>query len=130
MLNTIPGKYAQSAVASSQGLLGNGRDVWHFRPSSMRELGKRYARAILKLSDNTFIARKGGSVGIAPKAVQANALIPFASGSDAKIFTLDGKQKASGNSDGQDVNAGNVYLIKGSNGSKLEVLGAYPDPAK
>jgi hypothetical protein len=123
MLNGIPAKYANLAVASSKGLSGNGRDVWHFNPASMRELGRRYARGLLSLADRNFIARKGGIVGLAPKPIQANALIPPGTwGKDADLFTVDGKRKT-GDAEARNLNGGSLYLIKGSNGSTLQVLG-------
>jgi hypothetical protein len=55
----MPSKYLYCAAALSQGLKGNGKDIWHFNPSSMRELGKRYTRGLLSVASPDFILRKG-----------------------------------------------------------------------
>ena len=44
----LPGKVSNTAFVSSEGL--KGQDRWHFNTESMKELGKRYATAILKLT--------------------------------------------------------------------------------
>jgi hypothetical protein len=125
-LNTLiagmPAKYPSVGMASSQGLSGNGKDVWHFNPSSMRELGRRYAKALLALSDKTFIPRKGGTVGIgskAAKAVQLNAIVPDAG--EMQVFSLDGKQVPAEKAAGRKGLSGDGFLIRASNGKPLQV---------
>lgn len=126
-LNTLiagmPAKYPKVGLASSQGLSGNGKDVWHFNPTSMREIGRRYAKALLALSDNTFIPRKGGSVGLkakAPSAVSSNAIVPDAG--ERRVFSLDGKQVPAENAQSSEGASGDGFLIRASNGKSLQIL--------
>ncbi len=44
----LPGKVKNTAFVSSDGL--KGQDRWHFNTASMKELGKRYAEAMIKLN--------------------------------------------------------------------------------
>jgi hypothetical protein len=116
MVAAMPGKYPNVGLASSQGLSGNGKDVWHFNPTSMRELGRRYAKGLLSLTDNTFIPRKSSAVGIASK--RSPHAIPFAEAvekSGKGIYTPDGRQSP--------LDAPNEgFILKGSDGSTLQVL--------
>ena len=115
-------KYSNTGYASSQGLVGNGRDVWHFNPSSMREIGKRYARALLSLSDATFIPRKN-SVGIVTKQLKAasnDALKILIK--DGETYDLNGRQKKLDDSKGQSQNTENFYLLRGINGSQTQLI--------
>jgi Carbohydrate esterase, sialic acid-specific acetylesterase len=123
MIAGMPAKYPQVGMASSQGLSGNGRDIWHFNPSAMRELGRRYAKALLALSDNTVIPRKSGSVGLAPKPAQGfgpYGILPEKE--NLKVFSLDGKQLPAENVPTREGASRDVFLIKGSNGKALQVL--------
>lgn len=123
LLAGMPAKYPNVGLASSQGLSGNGRDVWHFNPTSMRELGRRYAKALLSLSDNTVIPRKGGNVGIfnkTPRAAWSNALMPEAG--ELRIFSLDGKQLPADKGAAKEELSGDAFLIRGSNGKSLQIL--------
>lgn len=123
LLAGMPGKYPNIGMASSQGLSGNGRDVWHFNPTSMRELGRRYAQALLSLSDNSSIPRKGGSVGIfakSPRAAWPNNLLPETG--EMKVFSLDGKRIPSDKAAAGEENSGDAFLIRGSKGKSLQVI--------
>ncbi|HEX2959956.1 MAG TPA: sialate O-acetylesterase, partial [Chitinispirillaceae bacterium] len=128
MVNGIPAKYPNSAVASSQGLSGNGKDVWHFRPSSMRELGKRYARAVLSLTDHTFIPRKGDVTGVynSSKSEIASTSDIFSTQKDIKIYSLSGKliqQYASNKITGaKSLNSGHVYIVAPNSYSKTRLM--------
>ncbi len=123
LLAGMPAKYPKVGLASSQGLSGNGRDVWHFNPSSMRDLGRRYAMALLSLSDNTVIPRKGGNVGInakAPKAARPNTLLPEEG--EMKVFSLDGKRVPTEKAAATDGLSSDAFLIRTSNGKSLQIL--------
>jgi hypothetical protein len=51
--------YPSCGLASSLNLGVQTDDPYHFNPEGMRELGKRYAKALLSLSSNEYIPRKG-----------------------------------------------------------------------
>jgi hypothetical protein len=92
MVDGLPAKYKNCAVASSAGLVGNGRDVWHFTAAGFQEFGTRYAKAFLSLAPDSWVPRKG-SVAID----RDNLLMqPASAGSktpaeELKIISLDGK---------------------------------------
>jgi len=91
MVDGLPAKYKNCAVASSQGLVGNGRDVWHFTSASFQEFGARYAKAYLSLASAAWEPRSGAvSIDknnlLASPAAGAN----FTEG-ELKIISLDGK---------------------------------------
>jgi hypothetical protein len=123
MIAGMPAKYPKVGMASSQGLSGNGRDIWHFSPSAMRDLGRRYARAMLSLSDNAFISRKGGSVGIAARDQRAAGLPnPMSGAKEMKVFSLDGRlisEEKAAASEGNP--AGDAFLIRVSKGKPLQL---------
>lgn len=123
MIAGMPAKYPKVGMASSQGLSGNGKDVWHFNPSSMRDLGRRYAAALLSLSDNTAIPRKGGNVGIIakpPEGTITNVLLPKAG--EMKVFSLDGKRVPAEKAAGKEEHSSEAFLIRASNGKTLRIL--------
>ncbi|MEO7426987.1 MAG: sialate O-acetylesterase [Fibrobacteria bacterium] len=92
LVDGLPAKYKKCAVASSQGLVGNGRDVWHFTPASFQELGIRYAKAFLSVADQASVPRQG-TVSISGKNLLAKPYAPGSEfpGDDLKIISLDGK---------------------------------------
>lgn len=123
LLAGMPAKYPNVGMAASLGLSGNGQDVWHFNPTSMRELGRRYAKALLSLSDNTVIPRKGGGVGIIAKTQRAagpNFLLSEAA--EMKTFSLDGRLIPSDKAAARKELSGDAFLIRGSNGKPLNTL--------
>lgn len=91
MVDGLPAKYHNCAVASSQGLVGNGHDVWHFTSAGFQEFGTRYAKAYLSLASNAWEPRSG-SVSIDKNNLLASpaAGVNFTEG-ELKIISLDGK---------------------------------------
>lgn len=92
MVDGLPAKYKNCAVASSSGLVGNGRDVWHFTPAGFQEFGVRYAKAFLSLASPEWVPRKG-TVSIDRNNLlmqPASAGSPYP-GDELKIISLDGK---------------------------------------
>jgi hypothetical protein len=92
VVDGLPAKYPNSAVASSSGLVGNGRDVWHFTPAGFQEFGIRYAKAYLSLANDAWEPRRG------PVSIDRNNLLmqPASAGSgipgdELKIISLDGR---------------------------------------
>lgn len=92
MVDGLPAKYKNCAVASSSGLVGNGRDVWHFTPAGFQEFGIRYAKAFLSVASEAWVPRKG------PVPINRNNILiqPASSasgipGDELKIISLDGK---------------------------------------
>lgn len=92
MVDGLPAKYQNCAVATSSGLVGNGRDVWHFTSAGFEELGVRYAKAFLSLASETWVPRRN-SVSIDRKYWLADPVSAGAGFPDAelKIISLDGK---------------------------------------
>lgn len=129
MIAGMPAKYPQVGMASSQGLSGNGRDVWHFSPSGMRDLGRRYARSLLALADPAYIPRKGGNVSILVKPPRAqysvdeilNPILPHAR--EVSVFTLDGKLRSYSNIlEPSHKPSQASFQIRGSRGEVLQVM--------
>jgi hypothetical protein len=89
MVDGIPAKYANCAVASSQGLSGNGLDVWHFTSASFREFGKRYAKALLSVASPSFIPRKNTSNTVNERV--AKVIDVKSATSSIKVYTLNGR---------------------------------------
>jgi hypothetical protein len=132
MITEFPKKYPNSAAVSSSGLKGNGRDIWHFNPSSMRELGKRYARAVLSIADNNFIPRKGSVSTQTPKISRAVSSLTVKSWDyEAQLFSLDGKvisQTTKFDKAGRHsiLHSGNMYLVTRKPGAKTQLLLVLP----
>jgi hypothetical protein len=100
-------------------------DPYHFNPEGMRELGKRYAQAFLKLADNKYVPRKGSVEVITPKVQRAVSTVAVnAWKNEANIFTLDGKLVSSLPSSGamSDVRPGSVYLVKRNHGTDVHLM--------
>lgn len=90
LVNQLASEYPHCAVASSNGL--KRKDQYHFNIEGMREMGKRFANAILSLSDNTYIPRKG-TVHIKEfknSAVASGRSVRSWNG-DLVVYSLDGK---------------------------------------
>lgn len=88
-INQLASQYPNCKVASSKDLPGNGRDPYHFNPTGMRELGKRYANQLLSLASQEFIPRKGTTRTVLPRAAQHRDLQL----TDARIciYSLNGR---------------------------------------
>lgn len=91
-VNKLPSKIPNSAVVSAKGLKPRNPDDSyraHFDTPSMRELGKRYAKALLSISSQDYIPRK-----LPPVAVQKPKAAPVMAksiGNNAVIYSLDGR---------------------------------------
>jgi len=92
MVDGLPAKYKNCAYVSSSGLVGNGRDVWHFTSASFQEFGTRYAKAYLSLASSAWEPRQGTtSINKSKLLMQpASAGANFPDG-ELKIISLDGK---------------------------------------
>ncbi len=90
MVDGLPAKYAHCAVASSAGLVGNGKDVWHFTAAGFQELGTRYAKAYLSLSSATWEPRNG-SVSIRNNLRMMPVSGQDLSAGELEIISVDGR---------------------------------------
>jgi hypothetical protein len=106
LVDGLPAKYKKCAVASSAGLVGNGRDVWHFTPASFQELGIRFAKAFLSVADQAWVPRQG-TVSIGGKNLRMEPYTPGSEfpGDALKIISLDGKILGTLKSKDQDAKA-------------------------
>jgi hypothetical protein len=114
MVDSLPSVYAHSAVASSSGLTGNGKDVWHFTTAGFRELGKRYANALLSVSSSDFIPRKGSVKTINTQLTNYPDLKLAAT--NVSVYSLNGRMVRSfsgtdGISTFQRQNTNGVYIV-------------------
>jgi hypothetical protein len=59
-VNTLPQKIKNCSVVSANGITARNPDKWraHFSTEGMREFGKRYAVAFLKMAGNNYVPRK------------------------------------------------------------------------
>jgi hypothetical protein len=89
IVDGLPAKYQHCAVASSQGLVGNGKDVWHFTSAGFQELGIRYAKGLLSVADAGFIPRKSAVQTIPVRARQYPDLKSSPGGFN--VFSLNGR---------------------------------------
>jgi len=91
MVDGLPSKYKNCASVSSSGLVGNGRDVWHFTSASFQEFGTRYAKAYLSLASPAWEPRNGSvSIDRNNLLMQPAAGAKFSDG-ELKIISLDGR---------------------------------------
>jgi hypothetical protein len=100
-------------VASSAGVTVQSDDSWHFNAAGMRELGRRYALALLALSSSSYIPRKGTGV-ITERAVMYRAMKSATSG--LRVYSLNGRAiRAYSATDAgnalRNLNAGGVYIV-------------------
>ncbi|NLG19320.1 MAG: sialate O-acetylesterase [Fibrobacter sp.] len=126
-LKKLANEYPSCAVASSAGLLGNGKDVWHFTPDGMTELGKRYAKAFLSLASPDYVPRQGTVSVATPKTPKTVPVATVKSWKDeARIFTLDGKVvpsfQFSGKTALSGVRPGNMYLVTRNNNTGVKLM--------
>jgi hypothetical protein len=103
IVDGLPGKYSNCAVASSQGLVGNGRDVWHFTPAGFQELGIRYAKGFLSVASPSYMPRKGTSNTINKRVEMFQAVKSATSG--VRVYSLNGRAIGLYSS----ANAGNAF---------------------
>jgi hypothetical protein len=127
LIINLPKKYANSAAVSSTGLVGNGKDIWHFNPSSMRELGRRYARSLLSIADNKFIPRKGSVFVKSPKiqrAIYSQSLKSL--NESVRIYSLNGKMVSQCSNNDQNalkgLQPGSIYIVKRNSGTSAQLL--------
>jgi hypothetical protein len=99
--------YPNCGVASSAGLAVQSDDGFHFAAAGMREFGKRYANAFLKIAGASYVPRKGTSHIIAEPAASQRACLYQAmtsASSSVKVYSIDGRLMKSISAS----NAGNV----------------------
>jgi hypothetical protein len=120
--------YPNCAVASSKDLVGNGKDTWHFTAAGMRELGKRYAKALLSLAGNDLIPRKGNVAVIGLKGTISSVAVRTWTEGTA-VYSLDGKiltllNTSSNAQSWRAMRPGKVYLVlrKSGNNARLMVI--------
>ena len=114
----LKNNFKKFGLASSKGLLGNGKDPYHFGRAGVIELGRRYCSEMLKLIDKT----------IDPNAPAVNLVDPSQSvvpdeppeeyGPYTEAIAIPGKVQAENYNKG---GAGKAYndLSKGNEGGKL-----------
>lgn len=129
LVDSLAKIYPNCAVASSKDLAGNGKDQWHFTAAGMRELGKRYARALLSIADSDFIPRKG-STAVTRSATALSPKVGSSWPEGTAIYSLDGKlltklTSSDNAATWHAVNPGAVYLVttkKSGNSARLMVI--------
>ncbi len=112
-------EYTHCAVASSQGLVGNGHDVWHFTAAGFQELGIRYAKGLLSKASPSFIPRKGASNTIKDRVAMFQRMKSPANG--FSVYSLNGQLVRSFSSNDAEsalrhMNIGGVYLVRFNDG--------------
>jgi hypothetical protein len=117
--------YPKCAVASSLGLSAQSDDEYHFDPAGMRELGKRYAKALLSLSSESYIARKNSSGIIYNERTALYNSVKSAK-SDITVYSINGRAIRSIPADKavtelHNLNARGVYIVsrKLANGNTI-----------
>jgi hypothetical protein len=128
LVDSLGKVYPNCAVASSKDLAGNGKDTWHFTAAGMREIGKRYAKALLSRAGSDFIPRKGAvSTGghMAPITVSEAALYRWAGGE--KVYSPDGKiltilSSPIKRNPWRGAKAGNIYFITRNSGNTARLM--------
>lgn len=114
LIDGMATKYANCGVATSQGLVGNGKDIWHFTPAGFQEFGIRYAKAILSVASPNMIPRKGIS-GTINKRDELYKAVKSATG-DIRVYSLNGrvvssKSAITSKSALRSLNTRGVYLV-------------------
>ncbi|MBN2037031.1 MAG: hypothetical protein JW768_09845 [Chitinispirillaceae bacterium] len=132
-INKLPQRITNCAVVSANGIKArNPDDEWraHFDTPSMREFGRRYAMAFLKVASPTLVPRKGSVPTVSPskpRPVSAATIRSWSKG--ARIYTLQGKVIAD-IIDSRDMDrltrlrGASVYLVspKSSNSVRLMIV--------
>lgn len=112
LIDKMATEYTHCAVASSKGLVGNGKDIWHFTPPGYKEFGIRYAKALLSVSSNKFIPRSGTST--------INERVTFTDMKSApsivRVYSLNGRMVGSYSSEKavnalRNLNTVGVYIV-------------------
>jgi hypothetical protein len=90
-VNKLPSQVTNCAVASSKDLKLRSEDTYrlHFSCESVREFGRRYARAFLQLADANLVPRKGSVQVVSPRTVTPQKVINLSAG-QVSIYSLDG----------------------------------------
>jgi hypothetical protein len=86
--------YPNCGVASSAGLSVQSDDGFHFAAAGMREFGKRYANAFLKIAGASYVPRKGSSNTITEPAVSQRASLyrtMKSASSSIKVYSINGR---------------------------------------
>ncbi|MBN1306732.1 MAG: hypothetical protein JXA18_02355 [Chitinispirillaceae bacterium] len=116
-VNKLPEVIPHCAVASSKDFVVRPGDTYrlHFSCSGIREFGRRYARAFLKLADNDFVPRKG-TVKTRSGRSAVHQFVVNTTGGTVTIYTLLGRIVGSNQAAGIDnafhnIRSGGVYLV-------------------
>jgi hypothetical protein len=113
-IDQFASQYPNCGLASSAGLSGNGADAYHFNCAGMRELGRRYALALLAHASSTYIPRKGSTNTINERVVMYQAM--KSATSSIRVYSLNGRVIRSysatdaGNAF-RNLNTGGVYIV-------------------
>jgi hypothetical protein len=113
-VDVLASQYPNCGLASSAGLAVQSDDGFHFAAAGMRELGRRYALALLAHASASYIPRKGTSNTINDRVVMYQAMKSAAS--SIRVYSLNGralKSYAATNSGNalRSLNAGGVYIV-------------------
>jgi hypothetical protein len=111
--------YPNCGVASSAGLSVQSDDGFHFAAAGMREFGKRYASAFLKLAGASYVPRKGSSNTVTEPAMSQRACLYQAMTSapgSVKVYAINGRlMRSISASNGQyllhNLKTGGVYIV-------------------
>ncbi|MCL4101202.1 sialate O-acetylesterase [Fibrobacter sp. HC4] len=114
----LKNNFKKFGLASSKGLKGNGKDVYHFGREGVIELGKRYCSEMLKLIDKTIDPNAPAVDLVDPSKSTVADEPPEEYGPYADPIEIPGKLQAENYNKG---GAGKAYydLSKGNEGGKL-----------
>lgn len=112
-IDSLAKVYPNCGLASSTGLTVQSDDPYHFDAAGMRELGRRYALALLAMSSSSYIPRKGTSV-IPERVFMYRAMKSAASG--IRVYSLNGRavrsySAADAGNAFRNLDAGGVYIV-------------------
>ena len=108
-IDSLAKVYPNCGLASSKNLTVQTDDPYHFDPPGMRELGRRYALALLSHASSSYIPRQGTGV-IHERAVMYQAI--KSATSDIRVYSLNGRVIRSYSA----TNAGNVFCNLNASG--------------
>lgn len=114
LIDKVPKEYTHAALASSQGLVGNGHDVWHFTAAGFQELGIRYAKAFLSVASPGYMPRIGSTNTINERVGMYTAL--KSATSVVRVYSLNGRAVGSYSAENagsalRGFNARGVYIV-------------------
>lgn len=124
-IDQFASQYPNCGLASSTGVSVQSDDPYHFNAAGMREMGRRYALALLAMSSASYIPRR--TTGVIPeRAVMYQAMRSATGG--ITVYSLSGRVIRSYSSTNagnalRSLKAGGMYIISGTlNDGRTAVL--------